>query len=512
MRDNELHYSTLLQMANDAIITADKDGRITAFNKTAEKMFGWLTQDVLGREIEMLMPERYRRLHGENLKHVTQTHTSVIAGTVREYEALRKNNDEFPISITMSLINIDGNVTFMAIIRDISERKKAEGEKERLETQLRHMQKMEAIGQLTGGIAHDFNNLLTAIIGNATLLQMHVAQDPKLENYLEHIFSISEKAATLTRGLLAFSRKQLINIKPVDLNAIIITVEKLLLRLIGEDVELKTTLDSKEIIIKADAGQMEQVLMNLATNARDAMPNGGYLSITTAMVNLDDAFVKEHNYGKPGQYALLTVSDTGTGISAATLERIFEPFFTTKEIGKGTGMGLSIVYGIIKQHDGYINVYSEIGKGTAFKIYLPVLESRVEVLEPKQVQAPKGGTETILLAEDETEVRQFIRAILEEFGYSVIEAIDGEDAINKFKADKDNIKLLILDVIMPNKIGSEAYESITTINPNIKTLFTSGYNEDIIHKKGVLKEKLNFISKPFIPTEFLRLIRAILDN
>lgn len=402
--------------------------------------------------------------------------------------------------------------TVVAQLGSIIRRKLAEEEKAKLETQVRHMQKMEAIGRFTGGIAHDFNNILTAIIGNATLIQMHVENDPKTMHHIEQILATTERAANLTRGLLAFSRKQIIDIKPVDLNKIIKNVEKLLLRLIGEDVELKVALDG-EPIIRADAGQIEQVLMNLVTNAKDAMPKGGHLSISTKIANVDNGFVKRHEYGRPGIYVLLTVSDTGTGMDAATKEKIFEPFFTTKEVNKGTGLGLSIVYGIIKQHEGYINVYSEPGKGTTFRIYLPVIEkSRGEALRTEKADAPRGGTETILLAEDDAAVRQFVKTILEEFGYSVIEAIDGEDAIDKYMANKDSIKLLVLDVIMPKKNGKEVYDSIIAVKPGIKTLFTSGYNEEIIHTHGVIMEGLNFVSKPFIPTELLRTIRAILDK
>lgn len=402
--------------------------------------------------------------------------------------------------------------TVVAQLGSIIRRKLAEEEKAKLETQVRHMQKMEAIGRFTGGIAHDFNNILTAIIGNATLIQRHVENDPKIMNYLEQVLATAERAANLTRGLLVFSRKQIIDIKPIDLNKIIRNVEKLLLRLIGEDVELKVALDG-EPIIRADAGQIEQALMNMVTNARDAMPKGGHLSISTKIVNVDNGFVKRHEYGRPGMHVLLTVSDTGTGMDAATKEKVFEPFFTTKEVNKGTGLGLSIVYGIIKQHEGYINVYSEPGKGTTFRIYLPVIEkSRDEALRTEKANAPRGGTETILLAEDDAAVRQFVKTILEEFGYSVIEATDGEDAIDKYMANKDSIKLLVLDVIMPKKTGKEVYDNIIAVKPDMKTLFTSGYNEEIIHTHGVIMEGLNFVSKPFIPTELLRTIRAILDK
>jgi signal transduction histidine kinase len=367
------------------------------------------------------------------------------------------------INLTVSLIHEPDNAPkyFISVVEDISRRKQVEEEKKKVEAQLRHMQKMEAVGQLAGGIAHDFNNMLTAIIGNATLLQMKISEDVQLRHYTDEIVASSERAANLTRGLLAFSRKQMMDVKPVALNNIIKGVEKLISRLIGEDIELKVLSAKKDIIVRADAGQIEQVIMNLATNARDAMPGGGGLTIITEVINLDNEFVKAHGYGKPGVYALISVSDTGMGMEEDVKQKIFEPFFTTKELGKGTGLGLSIVYGIIKQHEGYINVYSEPNKGTTFRIYLPIIEIGIGAAElTKKVIGPERGTETVLLAEDEANVRRFVKTVLEEFGYTVIEAVDGEDAINKFQQNKEKIHLIILDVIMPRKSGREAYENI----------------------------------------------------
>ncbi len=394
----------------------------------------------------------------------------------------------------------------------IIRRKQAEESKTKLEAQIRHIQKMEAIGQLTGGIAHDFNNLLTAIIGNSYLIGMKIDKDTFLKPFVEQILATSERASNLTRGLLAFGRSQVLNVQPAALNDIIKSVEKLLIRLIGEDIEFKTKLTDEDIKIMADFGQIEQVLMNLATNARDAMPEGGFLSMETQVVTIDHGFINTHGFGKPGRYALISAADTGTGMDEETKKRIFEPFFTTKEVGKGTGLGLAIVYGIIKQHNGYITVYSEPGKGTTFRIYLPVVEAKIEGIEPGEAFFLAGGNETILLAEDEKEVRGLTKTVLEEFGYKVIEAVDGDDAIIKFIENKDKIQLLILDVVMPKKNGKEAYNAIRNIRSDIKTIFTSGYNEEIIHKSGIIENGLNFISKPFVPIEFLKIIRGILDK
>jgi CheY-like chemotaxis protein len=262
----------------------------------------------------------------------------------------------------------------------------------------------------------------------------------------------------------------------------------------------------------ADLGQIEQVLMNLTTNARDAMPAGGILTIETELVGMDDEYIKMHGYGKPGKYALISVSDTGAGMDEKTREKIFEPFFTTKEIGKGTGLGLSIVYGIVKQHGGYINVYSELGKGTTFKIYLPLIESVAEQIKPSVAVAVTGGSETVLLAEDDASVRRLTKAALEEFGYKIIEAEDGEDAINKFMENKDRIQLFLLDAVMPKKSGKAAYEEIKKIKPDIKALFMSGYSTDILSMKRIVGGELNFIVKPVSPTELLKKIREVLDK
>lgn len=400
--------------------------------------------------------------------------------------------------------NISG---FIHVVRDITERKK-------LEAQLQQSQKMETIGTLAGGVAHDFNNILTAIIGYGNILKMKLdKEDSPLLGYTDQILASADRAANLTQSLLAFSRKQVMNPKPVNLNEIVISVEKLLLRIIGEDVRLKRTFSGKlkDLRIMADAGQMEQVLMNLAANARDAMPEGGTLAIDTNTAELDPDLLRLHGYGKAGPYALLTVTDTGKGMDEKTRQRIFEPFFTTKEVGKGTGLGLSMVYGIIKQHDGYINCYSEPGKGTSFKIYLPLIEREAE--KPKEEHViVAGGTETILLAEDEDEVRKLMKLVLEEAGYKIIEAADGKEALEKFREQKDKINLLLLDVIMPMMNGRAVFEEARKIRPEIKTLFSSGYPADFIHRQGILGEEVEIISKPVPPHELLKKIREVLDK
>jgi signal transduction histidine kinase/CheY-like chemotaxis protein len=391
--------------------------------------------------------------------------------------------------------------------RDITEHRE-------LEEQLRQSQKMQAIGTLAGGVAHDFNNILTAVIGYAHVIQMKTKEGEPVRHYAEQILAASERAANLTQSLLAFGRKALMNPRPVNLNEIVRKVEKLLRRIIGEDIELKSILTAEELTIFADSGQIEQVIMNLAVNARDAMPHGGQLTINTSVITLNDEFIKEHGYGEAGKYAAFSVTDTGEGMDDSVREKIFEPFFTTKEVGKGTGLGLSMVYGIIKRHDGYINVYSMPKRGTTFLIYLPLIEAKAEAIERPAEPAPilRRSTETVLIAEDDGAARKYMADVLKQDGYKVIEAVDGKDAVNKFMDNKDKVQALLLDVVLPKKNGREVYEEISKINPGIKVLYMSGYTADIIHKHGIIDNGLNFISKPVSPTKLLKKMRELLDR
>ncbi|HHT9147293.1 MAG TPA: ATP-binding protein, partial [Candidatus Wunengus sp. YC61] len=394
---------------------------------------------------------------------------------------------------------------------DITERKKLEAEKDIIREQLFHTQKLESVGTLAGGIAHDFNNMLTAIIGYGDLLNREMQGNDSLRNYIQKILKSAEKAANLTKGLLAFSRKQPYNPEPVSVNNIVKEIEGLLSKIIREDIKFKTALTDKECVVKADSGQMDQVLINLVTNARDAMPDGGKLTILTDVIAFDNEFIETHGFGKIGQYAMVSVSDTGTGMDKSTMEKIFEPFFTTKEVGKGTGLGLAMVYGIIKQHNGYIHVNSEVGKGSTFKVYLPLIKSKVRHSKGDIQLAIKGGTETILVAEDEENVRSLIKIMLEGHGYTVIEAVDGRNAIDKFRENKDAIHLLLLDVIMPDKNGREVYDAIKETMPDIKTIFMSGYSKDVIHE-DISRLGVSFIWKPVLPTVLLKKVRAALDT
>ena len=395
------------------------------------------------------------------------------------------------------LVNFDG------MIRDITLVKQ-------LEAQLRQAQKMEAVGQLAGGVAHDFNNILTAIVGYGNLLEMKLPEESSEGIYARQILASADRAAHLTHSLLAFSRKQFIDLKPVDVNAIIGQVEKLLVRVIGEDIEFKTRLSASSLPVLADSVQIEQVLINLATNARDAISNGGILMIETDTFAMAEDFLKTHAYGEPGLYALIAITDTGAGMNEDVRSKIFEPFFTTKEVGKGTGLGLSMVYGIIKQHNGYVNAYSEPGKGSTFKIYLPLINEQPGEKKSLPESMPRGR-ETVLLAEDNKEVRTLMRTILEKFGYQVIEAVDGEDGLQKFK-DHPGVDLLLSDIIMPKMNGNELYHEIKKIRPAIKALFTSGYTASIVNTRGILDLGLELLLKPLSPAKLLQKVREVLDR
>ncbi len=503
LRESEEQFRVMFEMASIGIAQADPNtGKFLRVNQKMCAITGYSAEELLQMNVpDLTYPEDRQK----NLEAFQRLLHGEMPDYHMEKRYVRKDGKLVWVNVNMVILRDETGhpVRTVATIEDITERKM-------LENQLLQAQKMEAVGQLAGGIAHDFNNILTAVIGYGYMLQLKLKEDNSLRTYADNILSLSEKAAHLTQSLLAFSRKQVMHPRAVNLNEVIRTVEKLLFRIIGEDIQLKTNLSAEEMIIMADHVQIEQVLMNLATNARDAMPQGGLLTIDTDQIDMEREFIRGHGYGKEGSYAVISVTDSGAGIDKETQDKIFEPFFTTKEAGKGTGLGLSMVYGIIKQHDGYINVYSEPGKGTTFRIYLPLIEATAEKMKPLNIKPLETGTETILLAEDEPEVRVFNKKLLEEYGYRVIEAMDGDDAIGKFKLHKDKIHLVILDVIMPNRNGREVYEAIRKITPDVRVIFTSGYPAE--HINGMITEGFEYIPKPVAPTKLLEKIREVLEK
>ncbi len=492
-------WEDTFDIITDMITVHDKDLNIIHYNKAAEKILGLPF-------LKVTKDKCFQFYHGTEYPPVgcpsCQTFKTGVLSTVEIFEP--HLNMFIEIRAIPRFDSQHQIIGLIHVVRDITEHKK-------LEDQLRHAQKMEAIGTLTGGIAHDFNNILTAIIGYASLLRMKMNKDDPLRVNLDQILASSERAANLIQSLLAFSRKQISHLEPMNICENIKNIEKLLMRVIGENITLKTIL-AGGLTVMADSTQMDQVLINLCTNARDAMPDRGTLIIKTEPVELDREFIASHGYGEQGKYALISVIDTGIGMDEKTRERIFEPFFTTKEVGKGTGLGLAIVYGIIKQHKGVITCYSEPDKGTTFKIYLPMIKSELREIKEIEIPGLTIATETMLLAEDEVEIRGLTKQILKGAGYNVIEAVDGEDAVNNFIKNKDKIDILLFDMIMPKMNGKEAYDRIKKIEPDIKILLTSGYPADFINKDGIYETGMNFISKPISPTALLKKVREVLNS
>jgi signal transduction histidine kinase len=386
-------------------------------------------------------------------------------------------------------------------------------EQKRLEEQLRQAQKMEAIGRFSAGIAHDLNNILSVIVGYGTILQMKMPCDDPQRDNVDQILTAVDRAANLTRSLLTFSRKQELKLQPLNINSCIRNVKTFLERIIGEDIKLIMSLTERDIPVNADKGHIEQVLMNLAANARDAMPSGGILSIGTDLLEIDDQYIQLHGYGTPGRHALIIFADNGSGMNEETRQRIFEPFFTTKENGKGTGLGLSIIYGIVKQHNGHIGVYSEPGQGTTFRILLPLMPEDGAVQDGEACQELlQGGNETILVVDDEASIREYLKLFLTTLGYRVLLARDGREAIQVFQQKGQGVDLVLIDVIMPNINGKEAARELRKMKTGIKIIFTSGYPYDLIKERNLQDDNAQLLMKPVTPTDLARKIRAALNG
>jgi two-component system, cell cycle sensor histidine kinase and response regulator CckA len=503
LRQSEERYRDLVENAHDIIYSHDLEGNYTSMNRAAESITGYPTKEALTMNLSQMVSSEYlpvaqemleRKLAGENV-------------TAYELELIAKDGHRVAVEANTKLVLQNGvPVGVQGIARDVTERK-------HLEDQLRQSQKLEGIGQLAGGIAHDFNNLLTAINGYSSLALQRIEGNPSVRIYLEEIKKAGDRAANLTRQLLAFGRKQILQPLPLSLNDIVTDMNKMLQRLIGEDIQLSAKLTTDLKRVKADPGQIEQVLVNLIVNARDAMPHGGKLTIETANTELDREYASAHVGVLPGAYVVLAISDTGTGMDEQVRRQIFEPFFTTKEKGKGTGLGLSTVYGIVKQSGGNIWVYSELNHGTTFKVYLPALASTSMSAEVKAVEIPiQGGSETVLLVEDEEVVRGLARQILEDAGYRVLVARQGEEAIRLCIEHAKEIHLLLTDVVMPGTGGKEVADRLGALRPGIKVLFMSGYTDEAIVHHGVLDSHVKFIQKPFSPAALAKKVREVLDS
>jgi PAS domain S-box-containing protein len=502
LRDSEKRYRDLVENARDLIYSHDLEGNYTSINRAGEQITGYTREESLSMNIAQTVAPEYL----EKARRMIAGKLTGEEVTAYELEIIAKDGRRIPVEVNTRLVYQAGvPCGVQGIARDITDRRE-------LEDQLRQSQKLEAVGQLAGGVAHDFNNMLTVINGYSDLLLRGLGQDDPMHSKVEEIKKAGERASSLTRQLLAFSRKQVLQPKVLQLRSVVADVDKMLRRLIGEDIDLLTVLAPELGSIKADPGQIEQVVMNLAVNARDAMPQGGKLTIEAENVYLDGEYVSHHITAAPGPYVMLAVSDTGVGMDEKTRARIFEPFFTTKEVGRGTGLGLSTVYGIVKQSGGNIWVYSEVGKGTTFKIYLPRVDGVVESDSARNAPAElPQGDETVLLAEDEEQVRRMTRTILEMNGYRVLEASSGDEALATYKQHEGRIDLVITDVVMPQMSGRELAQSLEALRPGIKVLYVSGYTDDAIVRHGLLDEGIAFIQKPFTPEAFSRKVREVLD-
>jgi two-component system, cell cycle sensor histidine kinase and response regulator CckA len=504
-RRNDELLQSVLNHTLDGIISIDDRGTISMINRAGEALFGRDGSEVIGQNIKMLMPEPYHSEHDTYLSNYKQTSERKIIGIGREVLGLRKNGSTFPIDLAVTEFQLDNKRYFVGLIRDISDKKK-------LESQLHQSQKMEAFGQLAGGVAHDFNNLLTVITGYSDLLNAKLPPgDPKTK-MVDQIRRAAERAASLTRQLLAFSRQQVLEPKVVDLNVIVADIEKMLRRLIGEDVEFTTVLGPAISRVKVDPGQIEQVIINLAVNARDAMPKGGKLTIETSDSEIDESYLKLHPEARDGRFVRLAISDSGCGMPPDVRARIFEPFFTTKGVGKGTGLGLAVVHGIIKQSGGNIDVYSEVGIGTTIRIYLPAVQQEAMSLSASGGDLPSRGAETILLVEDEDSVRELATVILEECGYTVMTAPQGLAALQLMATCREKIDLLVTDVVMPQMGGRELAQTLIAQHPELNVLFMSGYTDDAVVRHGVLQANANFLQKPFTPSSLAKKVREVLDH
>jgi len=492
-----------VEQSAEGVILTDREGTILYVNPAFERITGYSREEAVGKNARILHSGKqgesfYREMWG-----------TLLRGETWEGHFINRKKDGslYEEDATISPVRDSSGeiVSFVAVKRDVTRIVT-------LEKQVRMAQKMESVGTLAGGIAHDFNNMLTVILGYGEMLKLRIANDPKAVSDLDEILRSAERASVLTRQLLTFARRQVVEPVHLDLNEVMSGLVKLIRKVTREDIEIKTFLAENPMMIRADRGQVEQVLMNLCLNARDAMPEGGQLVIETGVTMLEEEYLKQYPYMKAGRYAVLSVSDTGIGMDEGTRERIFDPFFTTKGPEKGTGLGLAMVYGIVKQHNGFIHVYSEPGKGTTFRVYIPEVDAAADAKVVASQGVAHGGSETILLAEDNESVRRLTGQTLVSYGYKVLIACDGEEAVDIFRRHGKEIAMVVLDVVMPKMGGKQTYDEMAKIHPGLKVLFLSGYSANAIHESFVLLPGLSFLQKPFAPDALTRKVREVLDR
>ncbi|MCL5884631.1 MAG: PAS domain S-box protein [Deltaproteobacteria bacterium] len=501
--EDRARLAMAVDQSAEAVVITGREGTILYVNPAFERITGYSREEAVGKNPRILRSGKqdesfYREMWG-----------TLARGEIWEGHFINRKKDGslYEEDATISPVrDPSGNiVSFVAVKRDVTRLLS-------LEKQVRMAQKMEAVGTLAGGVAHDFNNVLTVIIGFGEMLRRRIASDPKSVSDLDQILGSAERAAVLTRQLLTFARRQIIDLVNLDLNQVVTDLDRLLRKVTREDIEIKTFPAESPVTIRADRGQVEQVLMNLCLNARDAMPEGGQLVIEAGATTLEEGYLEQWPYMKAGRYVVLSVSDTGIGMDEKTRERIFEPFFTTKGPEKGTGLGLAVVYGIVKQHNGFIHVYSEPGRGSTFRVYFPAVDAPHDGKSAAFHAVTLGGNESILLAEDEESVRNMMEQTLKSYGYRVLVARDGEEAVGIFRRHGKEIAMAVLDVVMPKMGGKQAYDEMTKILPGLKVLFLSGYSANAIHESFVLLPGLSFLQKPFRPEAVARKVRKVLDG
>jgi two-component system cell cycle sensor histidine kinase/response regulator CckA len=505
LRESQERLLGIITSAMDAIITVDEKQQIVVFNKAAEEIFRCTAKDVIGQTIDRFIPQNFRNIHRQHIRGFGQTgvsNRSMYSPAV--LSALRANGEEFPIEASISQAGSSSAKLYTVILRDISVRK-------RTEDQLRQAQKMEAVGNLAGGIAHEFNNYLAIIMGYTELLERETAGNESLRLSLSEIRDASQRVASLTRQVLTFARKQVSELREVDLNSAVWETHKLLRRLIPATIELIPKLQGELGKVKADPAQIQQILINLVLNARDSMPQGGKIFVETSEVELDQEYASRQIDVQSGQYIMLSVTDTGAGMNSETLAHIFEPFFTTKEEGRGTGLGLSTVYGLVKQSGGHISVASIPGSGSTFRVYLPKLLDPAALPQHPHSQSIQPGNPTILLVEDEAALRKLMTKVLAGEGFQVLEAKDGEQAATICKSWTESIDMVVTDLAMPKLNGLQLKDIVAELRPTAKVLLISGYAGDVADDPTILTGT-PFLEKPFLPDDLIRKIRQVLKG
>jgi PAS domain S-box-containing protein len=520
----EARFVGLLEAAPDAMVCVDRDGQIALVNAQAERLFGYDRGELVGQPVEMLVPDAVRPVHpGHRAGYVADAQPRPM-GAGMELAGRRRDGSTFPAEISLSAIDTDEGILVTAAVRDVTERLEVQAERERLRTQaerdklerqLQQSQRLESLGQLAGGVAHDFNNLLGVITNYAAFVAEEVKKpghEPgeSVLSDIEQIQLAAERASRLTHQLLAFARREVVQPRVLNLNEVVASILQLLQRTLGEHIELVTDLDAGLDLVLADPGHIEQILVNLAVNARDAMPGGGMLTIETGNMDADEAYADSHPSLSLGRYVALKVSDNGTGMPAAVIDRAFEPFFSTKPKGEGSGLGLATIYGIVTQAGGSVRIYSEPQLGTAITVLLPVTDVSAPVAEPVPDEPEGGGNELVLVVEDEAALREVTRRILSRNGYQVIVAANGQEAIEAAATCKDRIDALVTDVVMPGIQGKEVAKRVRELQPDIGILYMSGYTEGLLSAQGILEPGITLIEKPFTEASMLKKLREIL--